>query len=239
MAIQRYRIHINVLSIDGQGPTGISGVVTSLFVVKGNPLIVSSVPLPCLANGDRSVALEVRVGEDLSNLSLQVVLVDLSNHFAIPMDELLEQVGSNEAGIERTVSLWDCQTGLMRGDCTMSVRVEKENPYSVAEVIDHRRKQRVIKEDSSAEEKPVLGTISPETVVSGTIPTIPPDANIMTPVRDLVEPVDDRRLERDVLLEERKRLENISPSDRTPVPEMQGRRRRQANNNFSVPSDPS
>ena len=137
---KRYRIGIQILSLD-QEVSQRNPIKTNLFIVKGNPLITSPVPLPCFASGTGTVVIDLRDGEEAEGLSVQVLLNDLFAHFALPLDELLDEASSSEA-IERAMSIWDTQTGGMRTTCVARISVEREQPLSVGELADMRRRER-------------------------------------------------------------------------------------------------
>jgi hypothetical protein len=113
-------------------------VKTNLFVVKGNPLITSPAPLPCFASGVGSVVIDLRDGKEAEVLTIQVLINDLQAHFALPLDDVLDLVDA-PGGIERSITIWDTQTGAMRGTCDVGISVELEQPLSVAEVIEQRK----------------------------------------------------------------------------------------------------
>ena len=136
---KRYRIGVNILGLE-EDLNPRAPIKTSLFIVKGNPLITSPTPLPCFASGVGSVMIDLRDGEDIGEFSLQVLLNDLSAHFALPLDDILELVSSSE-GIERSITVWDTQTGSMRTSCVVKITVERQQPLSVAEVAEIRRRQ--------------------------------------------------------------------------------------------------
>jgi len=133
----RYRIGVRVISFD-DGVSPWSEVKASLFVVKGNPLLTSTYPLPCFASGMGSLIIDLRDSSEAESLSLQVLLTDLSAHFGLPLEDILDLVDS--AGVERTLTLWDTQTGAMRGGCTVGITVDREQPLSVAEIAELRRR---------------------------------------------------------------------------------------------------
>jgi hypothetical protein len=117
-----------------------SGIRSNLFVVKGNPLVATSSPLPCFASGAGTVTIDIRDGEDLSALCLQVLIQDMGAHFGLPVDELLD-LSDSQSEVERSITIWDAQSGSMRGSCDVIIKVEKEQPLSVTELVDLRRKR--------------------------------------------------------------------------------------------------
>ena len=131
----RHRISVNVLQVNESVPSP-GTVQPSLFVVKGNPLITTQSPLPCFASGIGMVAIDFREGEDTEDLSVQVLLQDMGAHFGLPLDDVLEVP---KTGVIREMTLWDTQSGSMRGSCQIEVQVEKEQPLSVAELAELRR----------------------------------------------------------------------------------------------------
>lgn len=132
-----YRISLTVLSLDEfERPS--DEIKAGLFVVKGNPLVASSSPLPCFASGSDSILLDVRDDETVDDLTLQVVVSDMGAHFGVPMDEVLELTESRQA-VERSMSLWDTQTGAMRGSCMVKLKVEVERPLSVSDLFSLRK----------------------------------------------------------------------------------------------------
>lgn len=126
-----------ILSIEGVEPC-INGIRASIFIVKGNPLILSSTPLPCFSSGTDVITLDMRPGEDLSDLSLQVIAKDIECHFAIPVDQVVEFAG-DKGIVERSITMWGTQTGAMRGTCLVSFKVDREKPLSVSEIVEIRK----------------------------------------------------------------------------------------------------
>lgn len=131
----RHQISVNVLQVNESVPTP-GAVQPSLFVVKGNPLITTQSPLPCFASGVGKVAIDLREGEDTEGLSVQVLIQDMGAHFGLPLEDVLE---IPRTGVIRDLTLWDTQSGSMRGSCQIEVQVEKEQPLSVAELAELRR----------------------------------------------------------------------------------------------------
>lgn len=135
----RYNIAVEIVkTADSEKPH--SGIRSNLFVVKGNPLVTTSSPLPCFASGAGTVTIDIRDGEDLSVLCLQVLIQDMGAHFGLPLDELLD-LSDSQGGVERSITIWDAQSGSMRGSCDVIIKVEKEQPLSVTELVDLRRKR--------------------------------------------------------------------------------------------------
>lgn len=155
--IRRYVCTVNVLSIMGN-PTASCEIL--LFIVKGNPLMVSNAPLPCFFTGNKALSFEFRLGEDISEWSLQVVLPEMSSHFAIPVDELVENDNLTNR-LERSITLWDCQTGVMRGSCAVEVECKFESPLSVSEILESRK--RAFKHEGE-DEQPLNEVSKPEVV---------------------------------------------------------------------------
>lgn len=151
----RYNISIDIIRIGGT-ETPRSGFRNSLFVVKGNPLVTTNSPLPCFASGAGTVTIDIRDGEDISTLSLQVLIPDMGAHFGLPMDELVDLSDSGN-GVERSITMWDAQSGAMRGSCDVMINVEKEQPLSVPELVDLRRK-RISQEVTDATANPQNST---------------------------------------------------------------------------------
>jgi len=180
---KRYRMTVNILSLEGVEPSHYP-LKASLFIVKGNPLIVSSTPLPCFSSGTDVVTLDLRPGEDFADLSLQVIAKDMDCHFAVPIDEIIEYA-SRSGPVERTITMWDAQTGLMRGSCMVSFKVEREQPLSISEIVEIRKLQSnaapsLVQENSSFE----------------------PLVDLLAEARAADRPLSVLKAERDVLVEE-------------------------------------
>ena len=154
----------------------------SLYVVKGNPLIVSSTPLPCFASGSESVAVDVRAAEDLAGVCLQVIVNDIGAHIAVPVDELLEIAASGS--LERSLTMWDTQSGGMRGSALVEFRVESEEPHSYEEVMLNR-KRNVWKNTSHAEVPNQLQSM-PEKPFSNSLHANSPLCGLTPPTSGLV-----------------------------------------------------
>ena len=167
---KRYRITLSVLALeDAERPW--DDIHIGLFVVKGNPLVASVAPLPCFASGSDSVLLDVRENETVDDLTLQVVVTDMGAHFGIPIDELLDLASSRE-GVERSISLWDTQTGAMRGSCLVKLKVELERPLSISDLFSMRRGSSALPPASNS---PVAA--SPPEVVALLVPSGAPSGN--------------------------------------------------------------
>ena len=135
----RYRVSLKILSFQDGGhnqETSSRDLQTSLFVVKGNPLIISPCPLPCFSSGIDQFVIEVRPNDGIENLYVQAIINNLSAHMALPLDEILECSGS---GIERSITMWDTQTGNMSGTSLIEIRAEKEIPHSYPEILAIRK----------------------------------------------------------------------------------------------------
>jgi len=136
----RYHVYLNILSFEEAGTVPYKSVETSLFVVKGNPLMVTSSPLPCFASGVNNFLIDVRPNDDISALYVQSIVNNFGAHMAVPLDEVLEYSQSrSKKPIERTITMWDVQTGRMRGSALIELSVEKEEPHSYSEIISLRK----------------------------------------------------------------------------------------------------
>jgi hypothetical protein len=138
---ERFHIYINILSFEESGIGVEKRVETSLFVVKGNPLMISPTPLACFASGINSLLVDIRPNDDISTLFVQAVITNLGAHMAVPLDELLEysRRRPSQGSVERTITMWDTQTGRMRGTALVQFRCEKEEPHSYSEIISIRK----------------------------------------------------------------------------------------------------
>ena len=146
--LNRYRFIIRIVSAgDSEPPAKSSPIATLLFVVKGNPLIVSPTALPCFASGTEAVALDLRSSE-VEALNLQVVVKDMGCHFALPVEELVDYA-INDSPLERWITTWDTQTGAMGAECLVSIQCEREQPFSVKEIIEIRKRS-----ERQVEQKP-------------------------------------------------------------------------------------
>ena len=134
---KRFRFSISILSLEGCEPS--STIKCTLFVVKGNPLMITSTPLPCFSTGTDFVCIEIRAGDDSTDLNLQVIITDMGSQFALPVDELVEFANSPES-VERSITTWDTQTGCMRGTCLVNIRSQRDEPMSVAEILELRKR---------------------------------------------------------------------------------------------------
>ncbi len=136
----RYHVFLTILAFEEAGAVPYKSVESSLFVVKGNPLMVTSSPLPCFASGVNEFLIDVRPNDDISNLYVQAIVNNFGAHMAVPLDEVLEYAKSlSKAPIERTITMWDVQTGRMRGSALVQLSVEKEEPHSYSEIISIRK----------------------------------------------------------------------------------------------------
>ncbi len=136
----RYHVYLSILSFEEAGAVPYKSVETSLFVVKGNPLMVTSSPLPCFASGVNNFLIDVRPNDDISSLYVQAIINNFGAHMAVPLDEVLEYSKSrSKKPIERTITMWDVQTGRMRGSALIELNVEKEEPHSYSEIITLRK----------------------------------------------------------------------------------------------------
>ena len=136
----RYHVYLNILSFEEAGAVPYKSVETSLFVVKGNPLMVTSSPLPCFASGVNNFLIDVRPNDDISSLYVQAIVNNFGAHMAVPLDEVLDYSKSrSKKPIERTITMWDVQTGRMRGSALIELIVEKEEPHSYSEIISIRK----------------------------------------------------------------------------------------------------
>ena len=137
---ERYHVYLNILSFEEAGAVPFKSVESSLFVVKGNPLMVTSSPLPCFASGVNSFLIDVRPNDDISNLYVQAVINNFGAHMAVPLDEVLEYSKyHSRKPLERTITMWDVQTGRMRGTALVELGVEREEPHSYSEIISLRK----------------------------------------------------------------------------------------------------
>ena len=130
----KFRVWVKILALEDSNFR--KGTFTcSLFVVKGNPLIISNSPLACFSSGTDSI----EVIDDGSDLCLQIIIDDIGAHMGVPVDEVLELSGGSN---ERSLTTWDTQSGSMRGTALVEFRIEKEEPHSYAEIISQRKLTR-------------------------------------------------------------------------------------------------
>jgi hypothetical protein len=137
--LHRYHISVRIQSFE-DGSTAEKNLECSLFVVKGNPLMVSPSPLPCFASGTNSFVIEIRSGDDLSGLYVQAIIPTFSAHMGMPLDELLEY-DKSRVPVERSMTMWDTQTGKLRGTALIAISTEREEPRSYPEVLAARKTQ--------------------------------------------------------------------------------------------------
>lgn len=143
---KRYRICASVLALE-ENDVRKGSVLCNLYVVKGNPLIISNTPLACFASGTDSVVVDVKDDfSDLTDVCLQMILTDMGSHLAVPVDELLDACSKGDG--ERSLTTWDTQSGGMRGTALVRFRVECEQPHSYEEVIDKRKREGNTRKDT-------------------------------------------------------------------------------------------
>jgi hypothetical protein len=136
----RYHVFLTILAFEEAGAVPYKSVDSSLFVVKGNPLMVTSCPLACFASGVNDFLIDIRPNDDVSSLYVQAIINNFGAHMALPLDEVLEYAKSlSKTPIERTITMWDVQTGRMRGSALVQLSVEKEEPHSYSEIISIRK----------------------------------------------------------------------------------------------------
>lgn len=138
---KRYQISVRILAIEGVEPPH-DGIRASVFIVKGNPLILSTSPLPCFSSGIDSVTLDLRSEEEVSDLSLQVIAKDMDCHFAVSVEEIIEYTTPSSA-VTKTMTMWQTQTGSMYGSCSVIFKIDRDNPLSVSELVGIRKSHAV------------------------------------------------------------------------------------------------
>ena len=138
---KRYQITVRILAMEGIEPPH-DGIRASVFIVKGNPLILSPSPLPCFSSGIDTVTLDLRCEEEASDLSLQVIAKDMDCHFAVSVEEIIEYT-TPSSPVTKTMTMWQTQTGSMYGSCSVSFKVDRDNPLSVSELVGIRKSHMV------------------------------------------------------------------------------------------------
>ena len=216
----RYRISARIISFE-EGVSPWNEVKTNMFVVKGNPLLTSTTPLPCFASGVGSLVIDLRDGSEAEGLSLQVLINELCAHFGLPLDDILELVDS-PSGVERNITLWDTQTGAMRGGCTVCITVDREQPLSVAEIAELRRRGHSVPKSIPLQEEPIIiqtpkaAPKEPEDMLTQLSQRA---TDLLASARGFAETLEEKK-------EDKQRAEELSP----------GRRRRKAAN-FEINPD--
>lgn len=138
---KRFQITVRILAMEGiEAPH--DGIRASVFIVKGNPLILSPSPLTCFSSGIDTVTLDLRSEEEASDLSLQVIAKDMDCHFAVSVEEIIEYT-TPSSPVTKTMTMWQTQTGSMHGSCSVSFKIDRENPLSVSELVGIRKSHAV------------------------------------------------------------------------------------------------
>lgn len=189
--IFRYRVTIRVLSFE-DGSSADKNLECSLFVVKGNPLVLSECPLPCLASGTNNFVIEVRSGDDLSGTYVQAIVPSFSAHMGVPLDELLEYATLSQTSVERSMTMWDTQTGKMRGTALMEMLVVREEPMSYPAVLAARktfRNQEPVGDSNDLPKTTISSTIeNPTAAAASPLSYFTGGADLMAAAREWVAP---------------------------------------------------